>query len=87
MSEQMKPITGLLDAGYDDIVSFGRVLSQTIFYGEGDEAVEMLLSYFEGPHKWEAEYQKWRELGGSFSDPCLRQFEDWYDSRAMAITD
>jgi hypothetical protein len=79
----MKPITGLLDNGYDDIVTMGRVLAQTIFYGQGGEAVEALLDYFEAPHKWEAEYQKWRELGGTLEDDCLRQFEYWHDNRTI----
>ncbi len=68
---------------YDDIVSFGRVLAETICAGSTDPT-EILLSYFEAPHKWEAEYQKWRALGGTLDNECLRAFEDWYDNKEIA---
>jgi len=71
----MTPITNLLDNGYDDIVTFGRVLSQSVFGCN----VDSLLDYFEAPHKWETEYQKWRELGGTLDDECLERFAAWYE--------
>ncbi len=77
----MEKITGLLDNGYDDIVTFGRVMYDTIWKYDGPDAGEHLLDYFESPHKWEAEYQKWRELGGTLEPECLRAFETWYDHK------
>lgn len=55
---------------YDNIVTFGRVLAETLFFGT-EEPVKSLLAYFEKPHKWEGEYQKWRELGGTLDRECL----------------
>lgn len=74
------------DANYDDIVTFGHVLAKTIFYGS-DDPVSSLLAYFEKPHKWETEYRKWRELGGTLDDECLHQFEEWSDNRGFETLD
>jgi len=72
--------------GYDDIVTFGHVLADTVFYGS-DEPAQALLGYFEKPHKWEPEYQKWSELGGTLDKDCIRRFEDWYDNKDMPVDD
>lgn len=67
--------------GYDEIVTFGHVLAR-IFAGS-ECAVESLLAYFEKPHKWEAEYQQWRKLGGTLDAECLDEFEKWYEAKLL----
>lgn len=69
------------EGGYDDIVTFGRVLAETVFSG-GDDCVELLLAYFEKPHKWEGEYRQWLRLGGVLDKECLNRFSDWYAARS-----
>lgn len=69
--------------GYDEIVMFGHVLVATVFQCV-EEPANDLLGYFDKPHKWEREYQKWRELGGTLDRDCLRRFEDWHDNKDRA---
>lgn len=72
--------------GYDDIVMFGHVLAKTAFYSS-EEPIESLLGYFEKPHKWEPEFQKWKELGGTLDRECVNSFEDWYDHKDDPVDD
>lgn len=67
---------------YDNIVSFGHVLAKTIFLGDEDP-VESLLAYFEKPHKYEREYRKWIELGGTLDQDCLNRFADWHEAEQL----
>ena len=66
------------EPNYDDIVTFARVLNVTAFMYDDDQ--ERLFEYFEAPHKWGAEYAKWRELGGTMELDCINAFEEWYDT-------
>lgn len=68
------------EGGYDDIVTFGHVLAKTVFYGS-NEPMDALLAYFDKPYKWETEYQKWLELGGTLDRECVEAFETWHDSK------
>lgn len=77
----MSNITGLLDNGYDDIVTFARVMYDTLWRYHGPDAGENLLAYFESPHKWDAEHAKWQEFGGTLDQDCLNAFENWYDHK------
>lgn len=63
------------ETGYDDIVTFGRVLGRLWEYD--DEAVSQLLDYLE----------KWLELGGTLDDECLDAFENWYDNRGIVAAE
>lgn len=65
------------EGGYDDVVTFGRVLAETLFC-DGDNPVELLLAYFEKPHKWEGEYRQWLAFGGTLDQECLDSFKDRY---------
>ncbi len=67
------------DASYDDIVTFGHAMYRIWQYSS--EPGSLLLDYFEAPYKWEAEYQKWRKLGGTLDKECLDAFEHWYDHK------
>lgn len=74
----------VISNGYDDIVTFGRVLAKTIIYGS-DYPTDALLDYFEAPHKWESERLKWLELGGTLDEECLDAFVNWYDNKDKSV--
>jgi hypothetical protein len=69
--------------GYDDIVAFGNVLAKTVFFGS-DEPMDSLLDYFSKPHKWDVEYQRWQELGGSLDKDCIDRFEFYIDRKTYS---
>lgn len=73
-------------SGYDDIVTFGRIMYD-IAWQYSSEPGERILEYFEKPHKWEPEFQKWKELGGSLEKECTDALEKWYDTKQLGEDD
>ena len=70
------------DTSYDDLVTFGRVMTEVVWqYDEKDEALAVVLDYFENPHKWRSEFDQWQALGGTLDKACLDAFEQWYDHK------
>lgn len=71
VSDSYDAETGVLndgDAHYDDIVAFGHVLIEA-----GGFNARELLAYFEKPHKWEKEYRRWRQLGGTLDSYVIAE--------------
>ncbi len=66
------------DMSYDDMVTFARAMYEVEWRYSGPDSGERLLDFFESPHKWDVEYQKWREFGGTLDKECLNVFEEWY---------
>lgn len=65
---------------YDDLVTFARVMYDVEWH-YSSEPGESLLEYFEKPHKWNDEYAKWRELGGTLDKSCVDAFSHWFDHK------
>jgi hypothetical protein len=79
-------MTMIESPSYDDLLTFARVMYE-IEWQYSSEPGEPILSYFEKPHKWDAEYQKWKELGGSLEKECMDAFEKWLDSKDFGDDD
>lgn len=70
------------DANYDDIVAFGHVLVEA-----GGYDAKALLGYFEKPHKWEKEYRRWRQFGGTLDRKVIEKMETILDGPAEGDQD
>jgi hypothetical protein len=68
------------DMSYDDSVSFARAMYETQWQ-YNDAAGENILDFFDKPHKWDKEYQYWREVGGNLDKECLRKLEHWLEHK------
>lgn len=65
----------IVEFTHDDLVAFARTMTRLDWW-YADEPTEVILDFFEKPHKWDREMQKWRSLN------CDEiKFGEWLDKR------
>lgn len=65
---------------YDQLHSFAVAMHQ-IEWQYSEEPGSVVLEFFEKPHKWDAEFAKWQELGGSLDKECVDRLEFYLDRK------
>lgn len=71
---------GPMEPTQDERCAFARLMSQTEWQ-YADEPAEVVISYFESPWKWNREFQKWKELGGTMEPKVINAFSKWLNWR------
>ena len=71
---------------HDDMVTFARAMHE-VTWQYSTEPGELILSYFEKPHKWDTEYCQWLKFGGTLEKDCLTPFERWLDNQDIHVSD
>ena len=68
---------------HDQLVDFAYVMHKAAWQHD-DEPGERVIEFFSKPHKWDAEYQRWQELGGSLDKDCIDRFEFYIDRKTYS---
>lgn len=73
-------MSAALEPTYDDLLAFARVMYDVEWQYSGEPG-ERVLEFMEKPHKWNAEYLKWREFGGTLEKDCTNALDRWLENR------